>query len=260
MSTAFGPAFDSEWRTRFERFAGKADTEAGVSGWSDLGLARRLDTFASLVETLHLPRGSAALDLGCGAGTYVRLLADRGHRVVGLDYSVPSLVHALRRDGSARRRYAAGDAYDLPFRRGAFDLVVCIGVLQAVADPQRILDEALRVLRRDGVLVVEALNSRALVARATSAHAALRRLPPRVRTYDPHDVHGWLIGRGVEVMRRVAIVLPPRGPSLLRRMFDLSRASRRLEARPGLTEMAAHSFLFAARKDSVAAISRRREG
>jgi SAM-dependent methyltransferase len=179
--------------------------------------------------------------------------------VVGLDYSVPTLVHALRRDRRERRAYAAADAYDLPFRRAAFDLVVCIGVLQAVATPERILDEALRVLRPGGLFIVEALNARGLAARATSAHAALRRLPPRVRTYDPRDVHGWLVSRGVQVMRRVAIVLPPRGPSLLRRVFDLSKASRQLESRM-LTEMTAHSFLFAARKHGVSAAGRRHEG
>jgi hypothetical protein len=61
-------------------------------------------------------------------------------------------------------------------------------------------------------------------------------------------------------MRRVAIVLPPRGPALLRRLFELSKARRRLESQPILTEMTAHSFLFAARKHNAVAGGRHQEG
>ncbi len=251
MTTVFGPAFDAQWRQRFQRFAQHFTTEAEVSGWSDMGLARRLEIFSRLLDSIDIPSSSAILDLGCGAGTYSRLLARKGHRVVGLDYSLPSLGRALQHDVDGACRYAAGDAYALPFASSTFDLVVCIGVLQAVASPERVVAESARVLRPGGVLVVEALNARALAARAGRAHAALRRLPPRVRHYDPRCVERWLSEHCLRPFARAPIVLPPRnlpGGLRLLNLFPLSAA--RLAGSP-LTELAAHSFLFAARNRDI---------
>ncbi len=107
-----------------------------------------------------LPVPAQILDLGCGAGNYVRFLADIGHRVVGLDYSLPSLRRASgcgleNRSG----HYVGGDAYRLPFCSEYFDLVISIGVLQALGSPERALDEMVRVLRPKGLLVIEFLNA-----------------------------------------------------------------------------------------------------
>ena len=152
--------FEAEWRARFERFARAHDDEALISGWSAAGLRRRVQLFGALLPALGVPEGGAALDLGCGGGTYVRLLAGLGHRAVGLDYSLPSLARALGADPGGKARYLAAEAYALPFGGGAFDLVLCIGVLQALAEPARAIGEMARVLRPGGVLVVEALNGR----------------------------------------------------------------------------------------------------
>ena len=48
-----------------------------------------------------------------------------------------------------------GDAHDLPFGDGFFDLVVCAEVLEHVKDPGRVLLEIKRVLRKDGRAIVE---------------------------------------------------------------------------------------------------------
>ena len=242
MTTVFGPAFDAQWRQRFERFAERCTTEADVSGWSDIGLSRRLEVFSRLLDSLEPSRGGVVLDLGCGAGSYGRLLARRGHRVIGVDYSLPSLARALEYDPHGACRYAAADAYALPFPTSTFDLVVCIGVLQAVASPERVLDEAVRVVRPGAVVVVEGLNASGVIARARQMHAAVRRLPPRVRYYDPSRVERWLTGRGLRLIARAPIVLPPRKLPGILRILDLVPL-------PGAV---AHSFLFAARREASA--------
>ena len=182
--------------------------------------------------------------MGCGAGTYCRLLAKRGHRVVGVDYSAPSLGHALQHDLQGASRYAAADAYALPFSRSRFDLIVCIGVLQTVANPERLLDEAVRVLQPGGLLIVEGLNTRSVAARLGRARAALYRLPPRVRLYEPKHMERWLQARGLHTVKRVPIVLPPRAMPRILPLLDLVPVRRQTSP---LTEAVAHSFLFVAR-------------
>lgn len=48
------------------------------------------------------PKGALWLDIGCGAGTYTRMLASEGLRVIGIDYSLPSLVKACKRTDDPR--------------------------------------------------------------------------------------------------------------------------------------------------------------
>jgi SAM-dependent methyltransferase len=202
--------FEDEWRARFERFARAHTDEASISGWSETGLQRRVELFRHLVPPASPGPSPVALEVGCGAGTYVRLLAGLGYRTIGLDYSLPSLVRALEADPGRKGHYLAGDAYTLPGSSGRFDLVVAIGVLQAVSRPEQVLAEAARVLRPGGTLLIETLNSRSLAARAQRLHARLRRLPPRVLAYDPAVVAGWLEARGFSILERIPLCLPPR--------------------------------------------------
>lgn len=242
--------FEDEWQKRFERFARMSADEALISGWSPTGLRRRFAIFASLVPSLGLPEAAQALDLGCGGGTYVRYLAGLGHRVVGLDYSVPSLERAWAADPGPKGRYLAGDAYGLPFRSAAFDLVVSIGVLQTLGEPERALGEMARVLRPGGVLVVEALNRRALVTRARGVVARARGWSERVRVWDPVDVVGWLEGHGLEPLHRAGIYLPPRRAGTLDRLLGGAPAVRALDRSHRLSNLTAHGFLFSARRRS----------
>lgn len=240
--------FEEEWRERFKRFARSYDADHLVSGWSDNGLRRRLALFGELLRECGLSTPARILDLGCGAGTYVRFLAGLGHQVVGLDYSLPSLYRALAADPKRAGHYAGGEAYSLPFRNECFDLVVSIGVLQAVGYPERALDEMVRVLRPKGFLVIEVLNAFELVALVRSAGERLSGRLPRVRTYSPFQAHLWLVQRGLRLIRHAGVYLPPRRLPWLGRIFDHKRVVHLMERIPGLSLAGAHAFLLVGEK------------
>lgn len=240
--------FESEWRARFERFAQAYADEAEISGWSEVGLRRRVGLFSALLSSFSLPATARSLDLGCGGGTYVRLLAGLGHRAIGLDYSLPSLARAVAADPGSKGAYVAGEAYTVPFGNESFHLVVSLGVLQALSDPERALDEMVRVLSHGGLLVVEALNSRSLVARVQRMRQKVFRLPPRVRTYEPRQLRRWLSIRGLHVERQVGLWLPPRRLPHLERFLKSSLVVTASDACPGLAEAMAHACWFVARK------------
>jgi SAM-dependent methyltransferase len=240
--------FEEEWRQRFARFAQRHEADHLVSGWSEHGLKRRLALFEGILKDEELPVSARILDLGCGAGTYVRFLTGLGHHVVGLDYSVPSLARAIAADPMRTGHYVGGEAYDLPFRSECFDLVLSIGVLQALSYPERALDAMTRVLRPYGILVVEALNGRAAAARARRAGEVVRGIRTRVRTFDPRQVQGWLFRRGFNLIRQVPVCLPPRRLAGLGQFLSRGPLARAVDGWPLLAETAAHSFLFAARK------------
>ncbi len=240
--------FDAEWRSRFERFGRTHTDEAEVSGWSATGLRRRLELFSRILPQLSLPPSARILELGCGAGTYVRLLGGLGHRPVGLDYSLPSLARALASDPGAKGHYVGGDAYGLPFRDATFDMVMSIGVLQALSDPERALDEMVRLLSPEGVLLVETLNAGGLAAWARAARDRLLGRPPRVRTYAPGHTFQWLADRGLRVVHQPGVCLPPRRLPQLERLLDLQLLTSARQACPPLGHAVTHAYWFIARR------------
>lgn len=234
--------FEREWRRRFEDRAERFEVEHKVSGWSDAGLRRRVAVFQGVLDEGWLgPDERRVLELGCGAGTYVRLLGKAGHRVTGLDYSLPSLRRARAADPGGLGHYVAGDAYALPFAAAAFDAVLCIGVLQALAEPERAIHEMARVVVGGGRVLVETLNP-------WSPLAAWRRLRSGVNgertplTYcPPVRVEAALARAGVRVFQRIPVLVPPRSWPVAERAVArpwVARAARL----PGLSAVTPHAI------------------
>ncbi|KDN80811.1 class I SAM-dependent methyltransferase [Kitasatospora cheerisanensis] len=76
----------------------------------------------------------SVLDLGCGTGVFALLLAERGHRVTGVDPAEASLALARAKPGAERVRWLCGDGTTLPPLR--VDLVtLTANAAQAITDP-----------------------------------------------------------------------------------------------------------------------------
>ena len=234
--------FEAQWRRRFERFAACHESDHQVSGWSLAGLRQRVTIFERLLERGLLAEGSRVLELGCGAGTYVRLLGKRGHVVVGLDYSFPSLARAAAADPGRLGRYVAASTYALPFPSGAFDAVTCVGVLQVLARPEAAIAEMARVLAARGIVLVETLN-------AWSPVAALRRLtafsqgrPSRLRYSTAGVVERAMAAQGIAPVQRIGVLLPPKSLPGLAEPLARPSVQRILGCTPGISAVAAHAF------------------
>jgi len=110
-----------------------------------------------LAESCKLGRGTRVIDIACGKGTSAVYLAERfGCNVVGIDIAedLVSQAEALaRRCGlGGRISFRIGDALDLPFKDGEFDVAVSQAMLVLVGDKERSVKEALRVVKLDGHL------------------------------------------------------------------------------------------------------------
>jgi ubiquinone/menaquinone biosynthesis C-methylase UbiE len=74
------------------------DWEDQARNWIAWARTPGLDSYwryrSAFFELIPAP-GSSTLDLGCGEGRVVRDLAERGHRVIGIDVS-PTLLEAAR--------------------------------------------------------------------------------------------------------------------------------------------------------------------
>jgi SAM-dependent methyltransferase len=234
--------FERQWQNRFEKFATRHQPDHLVSGWSAAGLRRRVATFEALLDDGLIGTNGRTLELGCGAGTYVRLLAKRGHPVVGLDYSLPSLGRAVAADLPQAGRYVAGDASRLPFQHESFQAVTCIGVLQALEQPEAALGEIARILKAGGVAVIETLNPWSPLAALRRLSALVRRQPTRLRYSSPRAVERGMASQGLRPVRRLSILLPPRSLPGLERALGRSWLIRAFQSVPGIRALAPQAY------------------
>ncbi|HTR47735.1 MAG TPA: methyltransferase domain-containing protein [Verrucomicrobiae bacterium] len=104
----------------------------------------------TLVEMIEdLDTESLVLDIGCGPGRVLGVLARRGIRCVGLDRSRVSVGLAAVRYG---RPGVVGDNLHLPFADGCADVVISDGVIHHTDDPQAAFAENCRILKPSGQL------------------------------------------------------------------------------------------------------------
>ena len=99
--------------------------------------------FAAALDGVAIPPGAPVLEVGCGSGVLLELLAARGHRVTGLDAAVPLAELARARVPGADVR--VGDLEALPFADDSFAAVIGLNVFFFAADMVRALREAGRV-------------------------------------------------------------------------------------------------------------------
>jgi SAM-dependent methyltransferase len=108
-----------------------------------------------LADAAEIGRGDRVLDVGCGTGVVARQAAQRvgpEDRVVGLDLN-PRMLAVARRI-APEIEWRQGDAGQLPFEDGAFDVVVSQFAAMFFPDPVLALREMWRVLGPRGRLAV----------------------------------------------------------------------------------------------------------
>lgn len=175
-------AFEEGWRRRFTGFAEAFEDDAGIAGWSPSGLQARLENFRRLLGERKMD--GRWLDAGCGAGTYARDLAARGCKVIGFDYSPPTIAKARSRGGTGVG-WAVADVTALPVSAQVFDGALCFGVVQALASSEKALGELVRVVRPGGEVWIDALNGWCLPHAVERLARRLKGRPPHVRYESP---------------------------------------------------------------------------
>ena len=142
------PQFESDKSSLREL---RAHDDAVVASDADRRLHR------VLVElTVSHPLGDL-LDIGCGQGRLLKLLASRAHRVVGVDTD-PAARRLARAEvllaGLPNCTLRQGDMFQLPFADGEFDTVILDDVLRTTKRPEKALAEAQRLLRPGGRILL----------------------------------------------------------------------------------------------------------
>jgi SAM-dependent methyltransferase len=121
---------------------------AHAAAWAELHEHHMEPVYRHALDSLGVREGTRLLDVGCGAGRALRMAADRGAEVSGIDAADGLLAYARRRVPGAA--IVQGELQTLPFYDGAFDAVTGFNAFQYAADPVAALREARRVAAPGG--------------------------------------------------------------------------------------------------------------
>lgn len=159
--------------------------------------------------TLALQRGERVLDIGSGPGFLAAEMAIEvgpTGRISGVDISEHMLAMARERcskpNFGAAFDFQLADATKLPFGDGSFDAVVSTQVYEYVANVDSALEEARRVLRPGGRLLVVDTDWDSIVWHGADPVLAARVL----KAWEEHLAHAHLPGTFMDRLRRQGFV------------------------------------------------------
>jgi 2-polyprenyl-3-methyl-5-hydroxy-6-metoxy-1,4-benzoquinol methylase len=100
------------------------------------------------------PKGARLVEIGCGYGELLSLLAERGFRVSGCDPAPRAVAHCRSRGLDVQQ----GSLPNAPFAPAGADVVASLQVVEHVADPRRFLADLVSLVRPGGWVVVATEN------------------------------------------------------------------------------------------------------
>jgi SAM-dependent methyltransferase len=241
---------NDKWKSFYTREAGGYHRQRYAS-WYGRMFARSHQ--AAMHDLLHMHRsGGLILDLASGTGHNLEILSASGRLVIACDLTTAMLKESknIRRERD-NIRYSAGNALNLPFAAGTFDVVVSTRFLHLFAAPhqQQVLKEMVRVLKPNGLMLVDFYNCchwRLLLPLIGIYRWALRKRPTEDTRNSIGDIHRLLEPLSMRIDQTVGI-----GSYLLallrllpqRQVVNIARIFRRPPGR-----CLSEQFLVASRK------------
>lgn len=116
------------------------------------------------------------LDLCCGAGVHLLILAPDIKYGIGLDFSHPFLIQANTKkvvDNITNIAFIEGNARRIPLQDSFFDLVYCFSSLYHIPNVGQVVSEISRVLKPQGVCILEFGNLHSLNTIVCNAYPEL---------------------------------------------------------------------------------------
>jgi 2-polyprenyl-3-methyl-5-hydroxy-6-metoxy-1,4-benzoquinol methylase len=227
-----------------------------VSDASPEGHDAKSPWYKLVSEYLPSVEGRRVLEMACGRGGFSRLLAARGARMFGADFSSTALQIARGKPDVAESQpgvplqLAQADAQNLPYATSSFDMIVSCETIEHLPDPAAALREMARVARPSGRLFLTTPNYFNLMglyyiyARARNRRATPGADQPFDRVFLFPQIRALLRNAGWRIVRTDGTVhqfpIRPGHDPVIVESLEANRALRRI-----LSPFAFHYFVMA---------------
>jgi ubiquinone/menaquinone biosynthesis C-methylase UbiE len=159
-------------------------------------------TLEAVVRSVSLQGHERILDIACGTGELERRLLARwpSLQIVGTDISLGMLRQASTKKEDSKASWVLAEAAHLPFANGSFDYTICANSFHYFRKPFMALQEARRVLRPQGRLILIDWCDDYLSCKLCSAWLRLTD-PAFCQTYTLRACYALLEQAGFEVLQ-----------------------------------------------------------
>lgn len=112
---------------------------------------RKLKAILELISVYPI----SILDVGCASGWFLNEISKRypNAQCTGIDVYNKAIFYGKKKYKNLHLFQA--DAHNIPYPDNSFNVVICTEVLEHVSNPEKVLQEIKRVLKRDGIAIVE---------------------------------------------------------------------------------------------------------
>jgi ubiquinone/menaquinone biosynthesis C-methylase UbiE len=106
------------------------------------------------VLSIPINEKDRVLDIGCHSGLFTEKIVTRFNikQIYGLDISPRAISFAKKRIKGGK--FLVGNAHKLPYKSNYFDVVYCLEMLEHVEDPDKVIREIKRVLKKNGHAII----------------------------------------------------------------------------------------------------------
>lgn len=114
-------------------------------------------SWREMIQNIIDVKGKTIIDIGCGGGIYTKELALMGaERVIGFDFS-NEILQAARENCAAFQNisFVHGEAHHTDLTNETFDIVISRAVIHHLQNIPQFLQEASRILKKDGILILQ---------------------------------------------------------------------------------------------------------
>jgi SAM-dependent methyltransferase len=175
MGQHYGAGYD-----RFIRKATEVDAEEHWAG--------------ALATVLRYKQTGALLDLGCGAGSFMKCLPTADWQLYGIEMSAESARRARRDTGAS---VFTGDILDAPLPAGMFDAITCFHVFEHLYSPREVMAKVFTWLKPGGVFCVHVPNIDAAEAKLFRSYWYGLELPRHFYHFSPSSLRRLGLGSGL---------------------------------------------------------------
>lgn len=124
-------------------------------GW--MGEHKNINQANQMLDLLEVEAGKNFIDIGCGTGYVLELVARRGLHAYGVDISNVALQMARKALEAPKVFMGAGELLPLPSH--SFDYVMILGSLEHFLNPGEAVQETARILKKNGKAAILVPNS-----------------------------------------------------------------------------------------------------
>jgi len=249
------------WKKRFEGAGKEFEDDYQISIWSKHGMFRRINTFFRIFRGISVNKNAIIFDIGCGPGTYTKTIYDMGYKIIGVDYSKPTIMKAIKKSKRRDIYYIVSDAYSLPFKDAYANVIICLGLLQSISNENAIISEIVRTLKKDGIILLMTLNSLSIriilkeflykfLKYETTSNTEKETENQYLRRYNPLKLINIFKNEGFENIEVKGVYVFPEALITIESFLEKIMFFRIIDKLPILSLLFAHSFIIIARRDT----------